>query len=94
MKQAPGRFFDKPAFREYVRLLGELHRLIREGRDESPEGETLREAMDAPGELLDDEEVAEAFAISAELYRVSTSTTDANGMPAPTAPDHTDRLKA
>ena len=65
------RFFQNPAFNEYVRLLAQQHRLIREGRDESPEGERLANAMDVPGSLLSREEVEEAQAISADFYQFS-----------------------
>ena len=64
------RFFDNPDFAEYVRLLGRLHRLIREGRDESEEGEALRDSMDRPGEALSDEEGRAEAAISADLASI------------------------
>ncbi|HET6883729.1 MAG TPA: hypothetical protein VFI31_26480 [Pirellulales bacterium] len=61
-------FFDNPDFISYVRLLGELHRLIQQGRDEGPEGDDLRDRMDAPGERLSREEVVAAKGIAADFY--------------------------
>jgi hypothetical protein len=63
MNPTPGRFFDKPAFREYVRMFGELEQLFREGRGESPEADELRDRMDIPGEQLDSEEIAAIHAL-------------------------------
>ena len=58
MKQAPGRFFDEPAFREYVRMMSELEQMFPEGRGESPEADERRDRMDRPWYELDDEEAA------------------------------------
>jgi hypothetical protein len=60
-------FFSNPDFVEYVRLLGRLHALIREQRDESEAGESLREEMDGPGERLSADESRAVNAISADL---------------------------
>lgn len=68
---APGRFFDNPAFREYVFLLVELERLIREGRNEAPEGEAIYDEMDAPGDQLDDDELKAVKDFAADLTRLS-----------------------
>ena len=46
------RFFGNPQFLTYARLLRKLHQLIREGTDETKEGESLRNLMDEPGEYL------------------------------------------
>lgn len=64
-------FFDNPDFISYVRLLGELHRLIRQGRDEGPEGDNLRDRMDAPGERLSREELTAVKGIAADFYTLS-----------------------
>lgn len=57
----------QPDFVECVRSLGRLHHLIREQRDESDEGEALREEMDHPGERLSEDESQAVKAISADL---------------------------
>src|SRR5438128_7417532 len=62
------RFFDNPDFIEYVRLLATLHVAIKEGWDETAEGEALRERMDNPGSRLSREEVASLNGISADFY--------------------------
>jgi enoyl-CoA hydratase/carnithine racemase len=64
-------FFDNPDFVSYVRLLGELHRLIQQGRDEEPEGDDLRDRMDAPGERLSREELAAVKGIAADFYSLA-----------------------
>lgn len=65
------RFFDNPNFRTYVRLLQQLHRLIREGLDETAEGEELREQMDEPARDLSQEEIYCLKGISADFYTLS-----------------------
>jgi hypothetical protein len=55
-----------------VRLLSQLHELIREGNDETPEGEALRDRMDAPGCRLSPAEVASVNSISADFYSLAT----------------------
>ena len=62
-------FFQNADFREYVRMLGMLHQLIRRNQPETPEADELREAMDGP--VLNPEEVAEATAISADFSQFS-----------------------
>lgn len=66
-------FFDNPNFITYVRLLGELHCLIRQGRDEGPEGELLRDHMDAPGERLSQRERVAVKGIAADFYSLAES---------------------
>lgn len=61
------RFFDKLNFRTYVRLLKQLHRLVRDGVDETAEGEELRERMDEPARDLSQEEFYCLKGISAEI---------------------------
>src|SRR4051812_41978898 len=69
-------FFDNPDFLQYVRLLSELHQLIREGMDETPEGEALRDRMDDPGGRLSSDEIVSVNAVSADFYSLAASSTD------------------
>ncbi|MGP0065886.1 MAG: hypothetical protein ACLQGP_20065 [Isosphaeraceae bacterium] len=64
-------FFDNPSFLEYVRLLRDLHIAIREGWDETTEGEALRERMDDPGRWLSSGEIASLNGISADFYSLT-----------------------
>src|SRR2546423_14326959 len=68
-------FFNNPDFLLYVRLLSELHPLIRAGRDETPEGEALRDRMDDPGSRLSSDETVSVNAISADFYSLAASST-------------------
>src|SRR5690348_14062241 len=65
------RFFDNPHFLAYVRLLRQLHQLIREGVDETAEGDELRERMDEPARDLSQEEIDCLNGISADFYTLS-----------------------
>src|SRR5262249_53450266 len=65
------RFFDNPDFLAYIRLLRDLHGAIREGNDESEEGERIRDQMDGPGSRLSADEVAGAQGISADFYSLT-----------------------
>lgn len=67
----PNRFFENPAFRKYIKLLYKLHVLIRENRDETAEGDSIRDQMDDPWENLSSEEVKCVNAISADLHLLS-----------------------
>jgi vacuolar-type H+-ATPase subunit E/Vma4 len=62
------RFFRNPSFLDYVRLLYQLHRAIKEGWDETAEGEALRERMDELGRGLSREEITSLNGISANFY--------------------------
>ncbi len=64
-------FFDNPYFLAYVRLLSQLHQLIRRGADETDEGEELRERMDEPARDLSQEEIYCLKDISADFYTLS-----------------------
>jgi tetratricopeptide (TPR) repeat protein len=64
-------FFANPDYREYVRLLSKLHQLIREGRDDTPLGEDLRDRMDSPGSCLSPDEVLSVNGISADFYSLT-----------------------
>jgi hypothetical protein len=79
----PRCFFANPDFNEYVRLLGRLHRLIRQQRDESDEGEAMRDAMDGPGDALSEDEVRAAREISADLYTINGNHGPVPSRPAP-----------
>jgi hypothetical protein len=68
---AEGKLFDNPDFVEYIRLLRDLHAAIREGRDESEEGERIRDQMDGPGSRLSRDEIIRAQEISAEFYSLT-----------------------
>jgi hypothetical protein len=71
MKDAAGKLFANPAFCEYIFLLVELERLIREGRNEGAEGEALYEEMDAPWDKLDDAERNAIRQFADDLTRMS-----------------------
>jgi len=60
---------------EYVRLLYELHVAIKEGWDETAEGEALRDRMDEPGSVLSGEEIAATQGISADFYSLTDEPT-------------------
>jgi hypothetical protein len=65
------QYFLNPHFMEFVRLLYDLHVAIKEGRDETVEGEALRDRMDEPGSRLTREEVAAIHGISADFYSLT-----------------------
>ena len=67
------RFFRNPHFREYLRLLRNLHESIRTGSDESDDGEAIRDQMDAPADFFTKSETESANGISADLYSISNS---------------------
>lgn len=46
---------------------------MREGRDEGPEGDDLRDRMDDPGERLSREELAAVKGIAADFYTLAES---------------------
>src|SRR5438477_122167 len=71
----PKTFFNNPDFLQYVRLLSELHQLIREGMDETPEGEALRDRMDDPGSRLSSDDIVSVNGISADFYSLAASST-------------------
>src|SRR3954468_21024741 len=68
-------FFNNPDFLQYVRLLSDLHQLIRGGTDETPEGEALRDRMDDPGSRLSSDEIVAVNGISADFYSLAASST-------------------
>jgi len=62
------KFFGRPEYCEYIRLLVRLHDLIADGTDELPDGERLRDGMDECSEDFTDDEVASLNGISADFY--------------------------
>jgi hypothetical protein len=64
-------FFENPDFRDYIELLNDLHALIREGSDETDQGEGIRDRMDGPASRLTREEVASVNGISADFYTLT-----------------------
>jgi hypothetical protein len=56
MNRTSDRYFENPAFREYVFLLVELERLFREDRGQTPEADAIRDAMDFPSHRFDGNE--------------------------------------
>lgn len=71
MSNSPQKQIDNPAFREYLFLLVELERLIRDGLDESPAGDAIYDAMDAPGDRLDGDEIRAVKVFAGDLTRMS-----------------------
>ncbi|MGP0065676.1 MAG: hypothetical protein ACLQGP_18990 [Isosphaeraceae bacterium] len=55
-------------YREYVRLLRNLHALIAEGKGDSDEADQLRDLMDDPWYQMTPEEVRRVRDLSADLY--------------------------
>jgi tetratricopeptide (TPR) repeat protein len=66
--------FGSPSFRLVAKGLVELHRLIKAGKDDSPEAESVRDAVDAPLKALNAAEKARAQWLSEDLYSVSEPT--------------------
>lgn len=65
MKSEPT--MQDPAVRVYTRLLRQLHTLIDQGSDESPEGDQLRDEMDPLWYAMSESEREEMKALSAAL---------------------------
>ncbi len=60
-----------PTFERVAKGLVALHRLIKEGSDDSPEAEALRDELDAPLKVLNHTESQRAQWLSEDLYSVS-----------------------
>jgi tetratricopeptide (TPR) repeat protein len=60
-----------PNYRAFVRGIRELHRLAVSGKDESPEADAVRDAMDGPWNALSDIERKRASGLSEDLYSIS-----------------------
>jgi tetratricopeptide (TPR) repeat protein len=63
--------FGSPSFNLVANGLVALHRLIKEGKDDSPEAESVRDALDAPLKALNRVEKERAQLLSEDLYSVS-----------------------
>jgi tetratricopeptide (TPR) repeat protein len=63
--------FGSPSFELMAKGLVELHRLIKDGKDDSPEAESVRDALDAPLKVLTGAEKERAQMLSEDLYSVS-----------------------
>jgi hypothetical protein len=63
--------FGSPSFKVVAKGLVALHRLIKEGKDDSPEAESVRDALDAPLHALNPIEKERAQWLSEDLYSVS-----------------------
>jgi hypothetical protein len=67
-----------PHYREFVRGLRELHRLAVSGQEESPEAETIRDAMDGPWGAMSLSERERARGLSEDLYSLSEPASGGN----------------
>jgi tetratricopeptide (TPR) repeat protein len=81
------QFFGNTHFIAYVRLLRQLHQLIRNRADETPEGDALRERMDEPADYLTDAEIDCLNAISADFYTLASPSRPVQPNPPPSARD-------
>jgi len=63
--------FGSPSFKLVTKALIELHRLIRDGKDDSPEAESVRAALDAPLKALNATEKERAQWLSEDLYSIN-----------------------
>src|SRR5438132_4784330 len=63
--------FGSLSFKLVLKGLVELHRLIKDGKDDSPEAESIRDALDAPLKALNRTEKERAQWLSEDLYSVS-----------------------
>ena len=59
---------SRDGFRQYVELIGELHRLMAAGRGDTPEADAVRDRMDPPWRYLDKAMIARVRGLSADLY--------------------------
>src|SRR5579871_6740661 len=62
------RFAENPNYVRSESLLKDLHRLIAEGKGDSDEADTLRDAMDIPWRTLSREEIDRLNGLSSDLY--------------------------
>ncbi|HUY92922.1 MAG TPA: hypothetical protein VMV10_29600 [Pirellulales bacterium] len=68
---APSSPYGSPSFMLAAKGLVALHRLIKDGKDDSPEAESIRDALDAPLNALNAAEKERAQWLSEDLYSVS-----------------------
>jgi tetratricopeptide (TPR) repeat protein len=71
MNQTAHPPFGGPSFKLVAKGLVALHQLIKEGKDDSPEAESVRDALDAPLMALNAAEKKRAQWLSEDLYSVS-----------------------
>jgi tetratricopeptide (TPR) repeat protein len=69
-------YFGSPSFNLVAKGLLELHRMIKDGKDDSPEAEFVRDALDAPLNALNRIEKERAQWLSEDLYSVSEPATE------------------
>ena len=62
---------SSPSFQRVAKGLVALHRLIKEGKDDSPAAEAIRDALDVPLKVLSPAEKQRAQWLSEDLYSVS-----------------------
>jgi hypothetical protein len=74
MSLSETRSTDSPYFAEYVRLLHQLHALIRAGQGDGREADATRDAMDEHWRFLSPDEAIRARAVSADLNTVTKGT--------------------
>lgn len=67
--------FSSPTFRRVANELVALHRLIKQAKDDSPEAEAIRDALDGPLSALSVTEKRRAQWLSEDLYSVSEPST-------------------
>lgn len=63
-------FADNMSYREYQQLLVELHRMIADGRNQSPEAAKLRQRMERVEANLSEDEIVRLNALSADLSMI------------------------
>ena len=68
--------FGSPSFKLAAKGLVELHRLIKDGKEDSPEAESVRDALDAPLNALNRTEEERAQWLSEDLYSISEPPTE------------------
>lgn len=74
--------FGTPSFKLAATGLVELHRLINDGKDDSPEAESIRDALDAPLRALNRTEKERAQWLSEDLYALADNNPRATKMSA------------
>jgi tetratricopeptide (TPR) repeat protein len=72
MMTAVSPSFESQSFRLVAQGLVALHKLIKDGNDESAEAEAVRDAMDLPLKALSQPEKERARWLSEDLYSIST----------------------
>lgn len=70
-------------YSRYERQLGELHALIRAGKQNSDEAEFIRDSMDAPWRLITPIERMHLRGLSHDLYSLSNEEVDLEFAPPP-----------